>query len=199
MKSTITKLLILGLILSPALCLAQESFPSFPMAFWGNAEIDNELLSTGTMIKAYCDSNMIGEVIMMENGIYGYAEATKSKLLISSCNGDILFKYLLLGEEQEQTGIDEIRYTEGFVSGTTVNKDLNFITLTDDDNDDDDDDADDTPDPPNNGGGGGGGGGSYNPPPTTPLIPTTTTKGDMNEDNKVNKYDFSLLMSNWSK
>ena len=49
------------------------------------------------------------------------------------------------------------------------------------------------------GGGGGRGGGSYNPTPTIPVISTTTTQGDMNKDDKVNKYDFSLLMSNWGK
>ena len=49
------------------------------------------------------------------------------------------------------------------------------------------------------GGGGVVAGGSYNPTPTIPVISTTTTQGDMNKDNKVNKYDFSLLMSNWGK
>jgi len=43
------------------------------------------------------------------------------------------------------------------------------------------------------GGGGGGGGGSGGTP-----IPSTK-KGDANGDNKVDKYDFSLMMSNWGK
>jgi|GEM_PF-2215795 len=43
------------------------------------------------------------------------------------------------------------------------------------------------------GGGGGGGGGSGT------VTPTTTKKGDINGDNKVDKYDFSLMMANWGK
>jgi subtilisin family serine protease len=40
--------------------------------------------------------------------------------------------------------------------------------------------------------GGGGGGGSNNKP-------SVEKKGDANSDNKVDKYDFSLIMSNWGK
>jgi len=42
------------------------------------------------------------------------------------------------------------------------------------------------------GGGGGGGGGSYTSPPSS-------IKGDINKDNKVDKYDFALIMANWGK
>jgi len=43
------------------------------------------------------------------------------------------------------------------------------------------------------GGGGGGGGGSY-----SPIIATIIYKsGDINKDNKVDKYDLALLMANW--
>ncbi|PJA01759.1 hypothetical protein COX74_01020, partial [bacterium (Candidatus Gribaldobacteria) CG_4_10_14_0_2_um_filter_41_16] len=45
------------------------------------------------------------------------------------------------------------------------------------------------------GGGGGGGGGGYTPP----TIPTLNKKADINGDNKVDKYDFSLMMANWGK
>jgi len=43
---------------------------------------------------------------------------------------------------------------------------------------------------PTGGGGGGGGGGS---------APATYNIGDINKDNKVDKYDFSLMMANWGK
>lgn len=39
---------------------------------------------------------------------------------------------------------------------------------------------------------GGGGGGGYTPTPTPKI-------GDINGDSKVDKYDFSLMMSNWGK
>ena len=65
---------------------------------------------------------------MAENGIYGYADSTKIKLLVSTCSGDILFKYLLSGSTTPLTGGSEIKYTDGFQAGTTVNKSLDFIT-----------------------------------------------------------------------
>ncbi|MDP3956248.1 MAG: S8 family serine peptidase [bacterium] len=40
--------------------------------------------------------------------------------------------------------------------------------------------------------GGGGGGGTYTPPPVA-------IKGDINNDKKVDKYDFALIMANWGK
>lgn len=41
----------------------------------------------------------------------------------------------------------------------------------------------------------GGGGGST----SVTVTPTTAKKGDANGDNKVDKYDFSLMMANWGK
>jgi subtilisin family serine protease len=52
--------------------------------------------------------------------------------------------------------------------------------------------------PVSSGGGGGfvgGGGGGGGPAPTPP----STKKGDVNGDNKVDKYDFALMMANWGK
>jgi len=48
-------------------------------------------------------------------------------------------------------------------------------------------------------GGGGGGGGSTYMSPTPTHTPTPIKKGDANNDNKVDKYDFSLMMANWGK
>jgi len=130
MQLKFIKLLFLTLVFLslPIFCLADNTFPSFPMAFWGNATINGELLPAGTTIRAYCNNNLIGEVTMVEDGIYGYIESTKNKLLVSSCDNDIPFKYLLLGSEENLTGGIEIKHTEGFISGATINKDLNFIT-----------------------------------------------------------------------
>jgi len=50
--------------------------------------------------------------------------------------------------------------------------------------------------PPAGGGGGGGGAAS---PAAPPVTPTTTKTGDANGDNKVDKYDFALLMSSWGQ
>lgn len=129
MQSISVKLIFLSLsfLLLPIFCSANESFPSFPMAFWGNAAVDDEPLPAGTIIKAYCNNNLIGEITMSEDRIYGYTEATKNKLLVSNCDNDILFKYLPQGGNEDLIGGVEIKYTEGFVLGTTIIKDLNFI------------------------------------------------------------------------
>lgn len=42
---------------------------------------------------------------------------------------------------------------------------------------------------------GGGGGGSY----TSPTTPSPTTQGDINGDDKVDKYDFALMMAAWGQ
>lgn len=86
MNSKPTKLsfLVLVFTLLPVLSLADISFPVFPMAFWGNATLDGNLLPVGTTIRAYYNNNIIGEIAMVEDGIYGYDEATKNKLLVSN-------------------------------------------------------------------------------------------------------------------
>lgn len=128
MLKTIKKLLycFLLIVLFPG-AAAAVSFPDFPMAFWGTATIDGQVLLSGTKIKAFCGSDLIGEVTMLENEIYGYADSTKIKLLLGNCSGDILFKYLLSGTTNPLTGGSEIKYTNGFEEGKTVNKNLEFI------------------------------------------------------------------------
>jgi len=210
---------VLVFLLFPIFCLANTPFPSFPMAFWGNATADNEPLPAGTIIRAYCNNDLIGEVTMVEDGIYGHTESTKNKLLVSSCDDGIFFKYLLPGTE-EQTGGVEIKYTKGFVPATTINKDLNFTTTR-------------SCDIPNgigtqtwdgsgwgdciviscnsgyhqegnscvvdsSGEGGGdarGGIGGGTPPASSP----TAIQGDINGDSKVDKYDFALMMVAWGQ
>ncbi len=209
--------LALTFLLLPVFCLANEAFPSFPMAFWGSAALNGDILPSGTIIRAYCDDNLIGEIIILEDGIYGYDEVTKNKLLVSNCDNNILFRYLLQETVEDMAGGIAVEYTEGFISESTVNKDLNFIntqscsisngqgiqtwdgTIW----------GDCALESCNNGyhssgnsciinpssSSGGGSGGGYVPPPPT----VTNIKGDINNDKKVNKYDFALMMSAWDK
>ena len=207
-------------MLVPVFVSADDSFPSFPMAFWGTATINGQPLSSGTKVEAYCASDLVGSVTMLENGIYGYAESAKVKLLAGDCSGDILFKYILSGTATSLTGASEIKYTSGFQSGVTVNKNINFITVqsctiangigsqawngsawgectwvscnSGYHQSGNTCVADST-------GGGGGGGGGGTPPINPPVTPTTTKAGDANGDNNVDKYDFALMMSNWGK
>ena len=205
-------LTILIFLVFPIFVSAENQFPSFPMAFWGTATLDGQALQSGTKIEAFCDSSLIGEVTMAENGTYGYAESTKVKLLVGDCSGDILFKYILPGTTTSLTGSSEIKYTSGFQSGITVNKNINFVTVQSCNI------TNGTGSQTWNGSawgnctvsscnsgyhqssntcvadstGGGGGGGGYTPPP---VVKT----GDANSDGKVDKYDFALMMANWGK
>ena len=63
---------------------------------------------------------------MAENGIYGYVDSTKNKLLVSGCSGNILFKYLPSGATTPIAGGNQIEYTTGFQAGTTINENLVF-------------------------------------------------------------------------
>ena len=155
--------LALAFSLLPVLTLADTTFPSFPMAFWGNATLNDLPMFAGYTIRAYCGENLIGEITMVESGTYGYNEATKNKLLVSNCDGDILFKYLPSGASEALTGSSEIKYIDGFISGTVIQKDLNFSITTPPST------------PPSSGGGGGGGGGGGSTPPVTSI----TTAGEV--------------------
>ena len=77
-------LFILIFLLVPVFAFAENQFPSFPMAFLGTATLNGQSLSSGTKIEAFCGNDLIGSVTMAENGIYGYADSTKNKLLVSS-------------------------------------------------------------------------------------------------------------------
>ncbi|MFA7285751.1 MAG: peptidoglycan-binding domain-containing protein [Candidatus Paceibacterota bacterium] len=107
---------------------ANTSFPSFPMAFYGTATINGENLEKDSKVQAYCNSDLIGEVKLTENGIYGYENASKSKLLASECTGDILFKYIPKNLNTALIGAELNKYIEAFESGKVVNKNLNFTT-----------------------------------------------------------------------
>ena len=160
-----------------------SSFPDFPMAFWGNTTLNGNPMPAGTTIKAYCDSeSLIGEIVITEDGIYGYDLATKNKLLVLNCEGKIIFKYLLQGTSTNLMGDTEINYTDGFESGKTIEKDLSFTLSVS---------------PPSSSGGGGGGGGGYTPPPTPVVKGTTTTDSDIDGNGKIDVFDFNLLIVNW--
>ncbi len=143
------------------------------MAFYGQATLNGSSVAIGNTIRAYYGADLGGEIKVQSNGIYGYPELNRQRLVVKKGNGPITFKFVdLLGNEKE--GNSPISYP-AFSSGTTIEKNLSFITTVV------------TPVQPS-----GGGGGNV-------ATPTTTKIGDINGDNKVDKYDFSLMMSDWGK
>jgi hypothetical protein len=216
------------LLLLPFSVFAADSFPSFPMAFWGTADINGRALAVGTEIQAYCGTSLIGEVTMAENGIYGYTDSTKIKLLISSCSGGITFEYVLPNTITALTGATALQYTDGFVSGQIVNENLNFITTQSctisnglgsqvwsssqwgtctvvSCNSGYTQSGNSCLASYSGGGGGGGssggGGGSVSTVATTatPVVSTGTIRGDANNDGVVNILDYNSLMVSWGK
>ena len=188
-----TYIVTLVILLIPMISMAEDSFPAFPMAFWGNVNINDASASVGTIVKAYYGSTFAGQVEVHENGIYGYTKSTKQKLLVSEGAGQITFKFQTSAfNNGAETGGTVVVTHPSFVSGETINKDLAFIFSVP------------AASPPPSSGGGGGGGGSgggggggggiaESPTPT----PTTAKAGDVTGDGNIDILDFNLLMINW--
>ncbi|MCX6789827.1 MAG: dockerin type I domain-containing protein [Candidatus Gribaldobacteria bacterium] len=176
-------LLILIFLFLPIFVFADNQFPSFPMAFWGNVTINDNPAPINTIIRAYYDTTLAGQVVVKEAGVYGYIEPIKQKLIIGEGTGVINFTF----QSALFTNCAAVSYA-GFASGLTVEKNLAFYTSGCGGGS-----GGSNPQPINNSGGGGGS--VYIPPAST----STTKIGDANGDNKVDKYDFSLMMANWGK
>ncbi len=152
----LTKLFIsLFLIIGPVAVSADNSFPTFPMAFWGNVTLNGNPAPIGTVVKAYYGSTLAGTATVTQSGVYGYTESTKQKLLVDEGVGQLSFKVQspVFGGGIETAGISLISYT-GFTSGLTVQKNLDFTLSSS----------------RSSGGGGGGGGGGYTSPSATSTV-----------------------------
>ena len=170
------------------------SFPNFPMAFYGRVFINNNPAPAGSILRAYSNQNVVGEVVLKEDGVYGYKDSTKQKLLIGG-NIDSSSTIFFSIQHPSINNNEEIKsdFSEQFVSGTTTLKDFFFKF----------DETTSTTQTStvshsggsggSSGGGSGGGSGGYS------GGSFRVKKGDINKDNKVDKYDFALMMANWGK
>src|SRR3989344_319170 len=157
------KIILTTLFLLPTFVFAQ--MPSFPMAFYGSATINDSPAPIGTIIRAYYGNtgsdNLAGEVVVKELGIYGYDISTGQKLLIKEGGTKIIFTFQTTSilNNQETKGINEISYAS-FESGITkeFNMAFKYEVAT----------PPVPPTPPWGGGGGGGGGGGRHNVPTLP-------------------------------
>ena len=127
----------------PSIAIAEDSFPSFPMAFYGEANLNGLPLPAGSKIQAYSGATLLGEISLSNVGVYGYDDPIKTKLVVGTFSGDVVFKYMLAGSTS-QTGCSVQEYNGSFVSGSSILKNLSFSTNCNS---------------VNSGGGGGGGGG----------------------------------------
>jgi len=186
MKIRIITFFLIGFFLSSILPARAESFPDFPMAFYGQANLNGNSMTSGYAIRAYYGSELGGEVKVKDNGVYGYTDLNKQRLVVKKGSGIITFKFVdLSGVEKE--GSASVSYPS-FVSGGTIEKNLFFTTTV----------------ITSSSGGGGGGGGGGAPAPvatTTTTIPLSAEaqKVDTNNDGVVNVLEFVSLMANWGK
>ncbi|MDD4931312.1 MAG: hypothetical protein PHG66_04195 [Candidatus Colwellbacteria bacterium] len=186
MTKRIITFILIGFSLAFISSARAESFPDFPMAFYGQATLNGSSMTSGYTIRAYYGSELGGEIKIKDNGVYGYTDLNKQRLLVKKGSGIITFKFVdLSGVEKE--GSTSVSYPS-FVSGGTIEKNLFFTT---------------TVITSSSGGGGGGGGGGA----PAPIVTTTTTislsaeaqKVDTNNDGVVNVLEFVSLMANWGK
>lgn len=129
----------------PSIAIAEDSFPSFPMAFYGEANLNGSPLPAGSKIQAYSGATLLGEISLPNVGVYGYDDPIKTKLVVGNFSGDVVFKYMLAGSTS-QAGCSVQEYNGSFISGSSILKNLSFSTNCNSVN--------------SGGGGGGGGGGS---------------------------------------
>ncbi len=149
-KKLLKSSIIFMFFLIPIFGFAQD-FPKFPMAFWGKAYLNNQLLPKDTKIHSFCGSNLIDEILVLDDGVYAHSKSMEDKLLVKECDQDIFFKL------DDGTSL---KYDGYFQEGLTINKDLKFIKII-------------APSPARTGGGSSSGGGSGGS--STPTTPTTNT------------------------
>lgn len=109
----------------PSLVVASGPFPDFPMSFYGLATLNGSPLPTGSKVQAYIGLTLLDEVTVSESGIYGYDNPTKMKLVVGTYEGNLTFKYILNGSTP-QVGCSTLKYFNGFVSGSSISKNLAF-------------------------------------------------------------------------
>lgn len=181
MRKRIITILLIGFSITSISLAQAESFPNFPMAFYGRATLNGSYIESGYTIRAYYGSELGGEIKVQNDGIYGYSDLNKQRLVVKEGSGVIIFKFVNLSGV-EQAGSTTISYPS-FTSGETVEKNLAFATTTTS---------------PVGGGGGGGRGSSYTSSVTSALN-TEAQKVDANSDGVINVLDFVSLMANWGK
>jgi len=174
MKKIKQLLIVLTLALVAMPIVVSASPPSIPLLVYGNVTIDGQFASIGTEISAEIDGREVASTIVTAEGKYFIGipdgKINEGKIIVFEING-----IANDSNQHESVNINTI---------PSIRFDLAIATLSE---------PEPEPSPAPTGGGGGGGG--YIPP----IVPTTTKVGDANGDNKVNKYDFALLMSNWGE
>jgi len=160
---------LISIWIAPLVVLASP--PAIPLLVYGNAAIDGQPVSVGSKISAEINNQEVSITEVTKEGRY-YIEVPDGK----DNEGEMItFKIngIVNSAQLQCVNIVEI---------PSVKFNLAVITPTS---------PSETP-TVSSGGGGGGGSASFTPPPSYEI-------GDANKDNKVDKYDFALMMSAWNQ
>ncbi|HPW34412.1 MAG TPA: hypothetical protein PK367_01460, partial [Candidatus Paceibacterota bacterium] len=122
--SLFKKYLFISFLIFPTIVYGQ-SFPAFPMSFFGEIKINDSLAPPQTIVRAYYGSVLAGQVTIDQSGIYGYNNPTQKKLIVSEGSGEIRFtiQNQQINSNVETAGTNSQTYAE-FTSGWSVNKNL---------------------------------------------------------------------------
>ncbi len=121
-------LILFALIFIPtATFAADDSLPAFPMSFWGEVTIDGVAAPVGSTVRVYEGEKKVGEVVVQNEGVYGYTDPVKQKLVVEESEGVLNFtiQSSSINDGVETKGLVAITYPE-FKSSEAVNKDLGF-------------------------------------------------------------------------
>lgn len=196
-------------LVCPMTILAISSPPPIPLLVYGNVTIDDQPASVNTEISAEIDNVEVAVAIMIGEGIYFIeipdGKANEGKIIKFKVDGIISDNQLL------SVNIDTIPSVNFDLivttTATTTTRSCSISNGQGIQTWDGSDWGNCILESCNSGyhqesnscivdsTSGGGGGSSYTPPTTPP----STTQGDINGDNKVDKYDFALMMANWGK
>lgn len=168
---------IAGLVALPSLAFAA---PGIPEQFYGTVQYDSGTITSSLTINALIGGVVVATVTTQSNGSYGISP---NLFIVPDANGTLAGATTTFTVNGSAT-----RETVTFSNASLTNLTLTVVGAAPGS-------SLPTGGSGSSGGGGGGGGGGG----STPVTPTTTIKGDANGDNKVDKYDFSLMMANWGK
>lgn len=82
---------ILTLIVLLPFIASAQSFPSYPMSFYGNVRVNDNLAPVGSIIKAYYGSDISGEFRITTDGKYGSTNMYYKQFLVREGAGNISF------------------------------------------------------------------------------------------------------------
>lgn len=178
MKTIFLKTIMITALLGflvPAFAFAQG--PGIPHQFFGAAQFASGATPNGLSVQAKINGVVVGSSVTA-NGNYGYNPNLLFVTDNQNTNAGKIIEFYVSGIKANETAI----FTNG--NSTQLNLTVPAPAPTSG--------PTPTPTPTPSPAPVSGGGGSYTPP--LALI-----KGDINNDKKVDKYDFSLMMANWGK